>query len=39
MNIHRSWDKPARFDVVSIEGGPDDMKIEWLSDAFQPGNG
>jgi putative endonuclease len=36
MNIHHSWNEPARFDVVSIEGRPDDMKIEWLPDAFQP---
>jgi len=38
MNIHHSWNEPARFDVVSIEGKPDEMKIEWLPDAFQPVN-
>jgi Holliday junction resolvase-like predicted endonuclease len=36
MNIHHSWNEPVRFDVISIEGRPDDMKIEWLADAFQP---
>jgi putative endonuclease len=35
MHIHHSWNEPARFDVISIEGKVNDMKIEWLSDAFQ----
>ena len=35
MNQHQSWNEPARFDVVSIEGRPDGPQIEWLRDAFQ----
>ncbi len=36
MTMHDSWNKPARFDVVAIEGRPDNFRIEWLADAFQP---
>ena len=36
MKMNHSWNETVRFDVVSIEGRPDDMKIEWLADAFQP---
>lgn len=35
MNHHGSWNVPARFDVVSIEGEPDQRQIEWISNAFQ----
>lgn len=36
MSVHNGWNKPARFDVVAIEGKTDDPVIEWLPDAFQP---
>ncbi len=36
MSVYHSWNKPARFDVVSIEGRPDNLTIDWLADAFQP---
>ena len=36
MHIHKSWNEAVRFDVISIEGQADGMKIEWLADAFQP---
>ncbi|WP_455235389.1 YraN family protein [Thiogranum longum] len=32
---HQSWNAPARFDVVSIEGSTDAPRIEWFRDAFQ----
>ena len=38
MHIHQSWNEPVRFDVISIEGQAEAMKIEWLTDAFQPDN-
>ena len=38
MQAHDSWNEPARFDVVSIEGRMDDLKINWLRNAFQPDN-
>ena len=28
--------RPCRFDVVTIEGGRDDARIDWLRDAFRP---
>jgi putative endonuclease len=31
----RAWNEPARFDVVSIEGNPDEIHIDWLRDAFR----
>ena len=30
-----AWNEPARFDVVSIEGNPENINIEWLRDAFR----
>ncbi len=35
MKHRRAWNVPARFDVVSIEGQPGNLKIDWISDAFQ----
>lgn len=35
INRHRCWNTAARFDVVSIEGGTDQMRIDWITDAFQ----
>ena len=35
MNHHGNSNVPARFDVVSIEGEPDQRQIEWISNAFQ----
>ncbi|VAW71660.1 UPF0102 protein YraN [hydrothermal vent metagenome] len=35
MNHHGSWNVPARFDVISIEGEPNQRQIEWINDAFQ----
>jgi len=34
MTVHQNWDMPTRFDVVAIEGRPDDLKIEWFANAF-----
>jgi putative endonuclease len=31
---HRAWNRPARFDVVSIEGAPGNHKLDWLRNAF-----
>ena len=35
LNQTRAWNEPARFDVVSIEGNPENIHIEWLRDAFR----
>jgi len=35
MTVHQNWNMPARFDVVAIEGKPDDLRIEWIANAFQ----
>ena len=35
MQQHHAWNVPARFDVVSIEGQPAQLKISWISNAFQ----
>ena len=35
MTVHQNWNIPARFDVVAIEGKPDDLRIEWITNAFQ----
>ncbi len=35
MHRHHAWNAAARFDVVSIEGEPDDPAIDWLQDAFR----
>ncbi len=35
LMTHKNWNKPARFDVVSIEGNADNPQIHWLEDAFQ----
>ncbi|VAW80576.1 UPF0102 protein YraN [hydrothermal vent metagenome] len=35
MHCHHAWNDAARFDVVSIEGEPDDPAIDWLKDAFR----
>jgi putative endonuclease len=34
LTQHRAWNEPARFDVVCIEGGPQQRRIEWLQNAF-----
>ena len=31
---YRAWNEPARFDVVCIEGGASQRRIEWLQNAF-----
>jgi len=36
MHCRHAWNNAARFDVVSIEGEPDDPAINWLKDAFRP---
>ena len=38
MQACNSWNKPARFDVVSIEGVADDLQIHWHKNAFQHDN-
>ncbi len=35
MNRHRCWNTASRFDVVGIEGDTDQMRIDWITDAFQ----
>lgn len=35
INRYRCWNTAARFDVVSIEGEVDQMRIDWIVDAFQ----
>jgi len=35
INCHQCWGKAARFDVVAIEGERDQMRIDWITDAFQ----
>ena len=35
LQRYKSWNRPARFDVVSIEGKADDPQITWLKNAFQ----
>jgi putative endonuclease len=35
MHCHHAWNDVARFDVVSIEGEPDNPAIDWLKDAFR----
>lgn len=32
---HGNWNTVARFDVVSIEGAPERLQIEWITNAFQ----
>ncbi|HFD81074.1 MAG TPA: YraN family protein [Gammaproteobacteria bacterium] len=34
LSRHRCWNRPARFDVVSLEGDPARPRIEWLRNAF-----
>jgi len=34
INRYRQWNTAARFDVVSIEGEPGAIQLEWISDAF-----
>jgi len=36
MHCHHAWNDAARFDVVSLEGKPDNPAIDWLKDAFRP---
>jgi putative endonuclease len=35
LTRHRRWNTAARFDVVSIEGAPGQMRIAWITNAFQ----
>jgi Holliday junction resolvase-like predicted endonuclease len=35
MKLNQSWNVAARFDVVAIDGGAHDLRIEWLTDAFR----
>ena len=35
MHYHQAWNDAARFDVVSIEGEPNNPEITWLKDAFR----
>jgi len=35
MHCHQTWNDVARFDVISIEGEPEDPAISWLKDAFR----
>jgi putative endonuclease len=37
MQRHHTWNVPARFDVVSIEGPRGELQIDWISNAFQAG--
>jgi putative endonuclease len=34
LSQHRAWNEATRFDVVCIEGSPDNAQIEWLKNAF-----
>ncbi len=37
---HRQYaDWPCRFDVVDASGDPDAPEIDWIRDAFRPGDG
>lgn len=33
---HRLDTRPCRFDVVTIEGRDENLRIDWLRDAFRP---
>ncbi len=35
MTVHQSWNMPARFDVIAIEGKPDNVNVQWFANAFQ----
>jgi putative endonuclease len=35
INQHRCWNKAARFDVLSVEGETDQLRIDWITNAFQ----
>jgi len=35
MQRHRAWSMPARFDVVSIEGEAENLRVDWISNAFE----
>lgn len=35
MKLNHSWNAAARFDVVAIDGGAHDLRIEWFTDAFR----
>lgn len=35
IHCHHAWNDAARFDVVSIEGEPGNLAIDWLKDAFR----
>jgi putative endonuclease len=35
LHRNRAWNEAARFDVVSVEGNPENIHIEWLRDAFR----
>jgi len=35
MTVHQNWNTAARFDVVAIEGKPDNVTVEWFANAFQ----
>jgi putative endonuclease len=35
LTRYRRWNTATRFDVVSIEGDPGQVHIEWIADAFQ----
>jgi len=36
LSRQRTWNQPARFDVVCIDGEQEKARIEWLHDAFRP---
>jgi putative endonuclease len=35
INLHQRWNTATRFDVVSIEGEPGQLQLEWIRDAFR----
>ena len=38
LTQQRAWNEPARFDVVCIEGGLHQRRVEWLQSAFCVGS-
>ena len=38
LQISESWNTPARFDVVSLEGNEEAPRVNWIKNAFQPGS-
>jgi len=36
LQEHRLWRVHTRFDVMAVHMGPDELRVEWIEDAFRP---